>query len=48
MSTWWTWALPLIGGAPWLVAIVFYWRRRSHDDEAVPSMAEQARRRLWA
>jgi hypothetical protein len=43
----WSWLLPLLFGAPWIVAIVWFWRQRPRDDFVPPSMAEEARRRLW-
>jgi hypothetical protein len=42
---WWP-VFPLLFGAPWIVAIAWYWRRRVRDGSIPPSMADQARRRL--
>jgi hypothetical protein len=38
--------IPIVG-APWIVAIVWYWRRIPRDDYVPPSMSELARQRLW-
>ena len=35
----------LVAGAPWLIAIAYYWRRMPRD-EATPSLGEQLRQRL--
>jgi hypothetical protein len=43
----WSFLLPILFGAPWIVAIVWFWRQRPRDDEVPLSMAEHARRRLW-
>jgi hypothetical protein len=43
---WWTWLLPFLFGAPWIVAIAFAWRHRPRDGAIPLSMGEQARRRL--
>jgi hypothetical protein len=43
----WAWPLfPLIFGAPWIIAIAWYWRRRVRDGAIPPSMADYARERL--
>jgi len=51
MSTyapWWVWLLlPILFSAPWIVAILWFWRRSPHGGEEPPSMAELSRRRLW-
>jgi hypothetical protein len=45
---WWVWLLPLLFGAPWIAAIVYYWRRARPLDGALPaSAADLARKRLW-
>ena len=46
-TTWWAWLLPLLFGAPWIVAIVWLWRHRIRDGRQPESMAELARQRLW-
>jgi hypothetical protein len=33
--------------APWIVGIVYYWRRRPRDGWIPPSIADMARNRLW-
>jgi hypothetical protein len=43
----WAWLLPFLFSAPWIVAIVWFWRHTPRDDETPPSMAERARDRLW-
>jgi hypothetical protein len=43
----WSLLLPILFGAPWIVAIVWFWRQRPRDDEVPLSMAERARQRLW-
>jgi hypothetical protein len=44
-----TWiAYPAIFGAPWLLAIVWYWRRRPSDGAVPASMGQQALTRLSA
>jgi hypothetical protein len=43
----WAWLLPILFGAPWIVAAVWVWRNTPRDDTATPSMAERARQRLW-
>jgi hypothetical protein len=45
---WWVWLLPLIFAAPWITAIVWFWRTRSRDGALPPSLADEARKRLWA
>ncbi|MDX6619617.1 MAG: hypothetical protein QOK36_2003 [Gaiellales bacterium] len=44
---WWVWLLPVGFAAPWITAIIGFWRTRSRDDELPPSMADEARKRLW-
>jgi hypothetical protein len=39
-------AYPVIFGAPWLLAIAWYWRRRPRDGAIPASMAERSLRRL--
>ena len=36
----------LLAGAPWIVGIAYYWRKRSKDDAAIPSWGEYLRQRL--
>ena len=43
----WSWLLPFLFGAPWIAAIVWFWRHTPRDDEVPPSTAERARQRLW-
>ncbi|HMB18655.1 MAG TPA: hypothetical protein VKO41_05000 [Gaiellaceae bacterium] len=47
---WWSWLLlSLLFSAPWFIAAIWVWRRTPRDAlEEPPSMAELARRRLWA
>jgi hypothetical protein len=33
-------------GAPWIVGIVYYWRRRPRDDWTPPSFGETLRQRM--
>jgi len=47
MSWWSSFVVVLVAGAPWLVGIVFYWRRRARDGSVPPSLAEMVRKRLW-
>jgi hypothetical protein len=37
----------LAAGAPWIVGIVYYWRRMPRDGAVPLSMGDRARRRLW-
>jgi hypothetical protein len=39
-------AIVLIAGAPWIVGITYYWRRRPRDGEVPPSLGEYLRRRM--
>lgn len=39
--------IALAAAFPWVVGIVYYWRRRPRDGAIPPSMADEARRRLW-
>jgi hypothetical protein len=42
------WILPFVFGAPWIVAIAYYWpRARARDGYVPPSLAEMVRERLW-
>ena len=43
----WAWLIGLAAGAPWIVGIVYLWRRAPRDGTVPPSLAEEARRRLW-
>ena len=43
----WAWLLPILFGAPWIAAIVWFLKHTPHNDEAPPSTAERARQRLW-
>jgi hypothetical protein len=47
MAGWWAWLFPFVCGAPWMVAIVYYWRRRPRDGAIPMSTADRARQRLW-
>jgi hypothetical protein len=47
VSAWEAWPVVLLVGAPWIVGIVYYWRRRAKDGSVPPSLAEQVRKRLW-
>jgi hypothetical protein len=38
---------PLVFGAPWIVGIVYYWRRIPRDGSIPPSLGERVRQRLW-
>jgi len=38
--------IALVAGAPWIVGIVYYWRRRPRDGGIPMSMGDRARRRL--
>jgi hypothetical protein len=44
---WWVWLLPVGFAAPWITAIIVFWRKRPRDGEIPPSMADAARKRLW-
>ncbi len=44
----WALLLPILFGAPWIVAIVWFLRQTPRDDETPPSMAERAQQRLWS
>ena len=45
---WWAWVVfPLGFGVPWIVGIVWAWRRRPRDGAIPLSAADEARRRLW-
>jgi len=45
---WWTWVVPFLFAAPWIAAILAYWRKARPRDGAVPpSAADLARQRLW-
>ena len=47
-NPWWAWFLPFLFGAPWLVALVWYWRRGWLSDlRWSDSAADLARNRLW-
>ena len=35
----------LVAGAPWLVGIAYYWRRRPRDEDGLPSFGEYLRQR---
>jgi hypothetical protein len=36
----------LLGTAPWVAGIVWFWRQRPRDGAIPPSMADRARERL--
>jgi hypothetical protein len=38
--------LGLLFAAPWIVAIVWFWRKSTDDGYVAPSLGESARRRL--
>ena len=44
---WWALLLPVVFGAPWIVAIAWLWSKRPRDGAVPPSLAETARKRLW-
>jgi hypothetical protein len=43
-----SWTIPAVACAPWLVGIVWAWRRRPADGYLPPSLGERSRRRLRA
>lgn len=47
MSIWSAWPIVMLAGLPWIVGIVYYWRRRVKDGSVPPSLAERVRQRLW-
>jgi hypothetical protein len=42
----WVWAVPVVLGAPWLMAILLLWRQLPRDGFVPPSMGELARKRF--
>ena len=42
----WIWAVPVVVGAPWIVASIVLWRLLPRDGFVPPSMGELARRRF--
>jgi hypothetical protein len=47
-DVWWTWLpISILFSAPWIAAIVWICVRNPESREAVPSVAEVVRRRLW-
>jgi hypothetical protein len=48
-AAWWKAVLlALLFASPWIAAIAWLWSRRPRDGSLPPSMAEQARKRLWS
>jgi hypothetical protein len=39
-------AYPVLFGAPWIVGIVYYWRKIPRDGSIPPSLADRVRRQL--